>query len=120
MVGDEATAMGDTIRHETTISIANMSPNSVTADISIVNETGVVHSMPMILQPNGFAKVTGADLPAFVPRPFVGGVTVQYNDIFAGTALFECEEIIQKHVISGFGTTVMGMDVVEVQPVPVR
>jgi hypothetical protein len=119
LVGDAAQAGGDTIRHETTISIANMSPSPVNADISIVNETGVVHAFNRFLQPNGFTAVTGADLPAFVPRPFVGGVTVQYADIGFG-ALFECEEIIQKHVISGFGSTSIAMSVVEVQPIPLR
>ena len=122
LVGDEVTAKGDTIRNETIISLANMSPNPVSANISITNETGTVHGYPVLLQPNGFAKVTGADLPASVPRPFVGGVTVQYPQAvgFGAVALFECEEIIIKRVLAGLGATVMGFTVVEVQPIPVR
>lgn len=120
LVGDDVTAQGDTIRHETTISLANLSPNPVSCDISIVDESGFNHTFPKLLQPNGFATVTGADLPAWAPHPFVGGVTVQYNDAFGNVALLECEEIIQKYVIAGSGAVVMGMDVVEVQPVPRR
>jgi len=120
LVGDDVTAKGDTIRHETTISLANMCPNPVNAIISITNQAGPVHSYPVLLQPNGFTTVTGANLPAFVPRPFVGGVTVQYVDSFVGVPLLECEEIIQKYVIGGLGGAVMGQSVVEVQPIPVR
>ena len=120
LVGDDVTAKGDTIRHETTISLANMAPTTVFCNVTISNETGVVHSFPVSLPPNGFAKVTGANLPPAVPRPFVGGVTIQYGDTYGGIALIECEEIIQKHVIAGFGAAVMGFTVVEVQPVPVR
>ena len=119
MVGDDVMPSGDKIRHETTVSIANMSNSIVNANISIVSNTGVVTSFPKLLQPNGFATVTGADLPPATPLPFVGGVTVQYADIGFG-ALLECEEIIQKHVISGRLTGGTSMPVVEVQPIPIR
>jgi len=119
LVGDDVAADGDTIRHETTVSLANMGNSTVNANISIVSKTGVVASFMRILPPNGFAAVTGADLPPAVPRPFVGGVTVQYNDTGFGV-LLECEEIIQKHVISGTRAGGVAMSVVEVQPIPLR
>ncbi len=117
LVGDEVNPEGDVVRHETLVSVANMSNNFVNANISIVSTTGIVHAFPMQLQPNGFGTVTGADLPPQVPRPFVGGVTVQYNDVAGGVALFECEEIIQKFVLTPPTTSIA---VVEVHPVPVR
>ncbi len=117
--GDTPTAGGDKIREETTISIANLSPNPVNAQISIVNSTGPVKTFSKLLNPNGFATVTGADLPAGTPLPFVGGVTVAYPDVGVGVML-ECEEIIQKYVVSGFGATSIAMATYEVQPIPVR
>jgi hypothetical protein len=119
LVGDEATASMDTIRHETTVSIANMSPSVVNANISIVSKAGLVTSFPHTFLPNGFMTVTGADLPPGTPMPFVGGVTVQYPDVGFGV-LLECEEIIQKYAISGTASVAMGMSVVEVQPIPLR
>jgi len=119
LVGDEVQASGDTIRHETTISVANMSPNPVNAQISIVSKTGLVTSFPRTLSPNGFTAITGADLPPATPRPFVGAVTVQYTDTGFG-ALLECEEIIQKHAISGIASGAMTMSMMEIQPIPLR
>ena len=118
LAGDHVSSGGDTIRHETLISLANMSNNPVNCNISFVDATGTVHTFPKLLNPNGFYGVTEADLPLAVPRPFTGGVTVQYAS--TGVALLECEEIIQKHTISGLGNMVMSMDVVEVQPIPRR
>ncbi|OGF04312.1 MAG: hypothetical protein A2W00_08975 [Candidatus Eisenbacteria bacterium RBG_16_71_46] len=119
MVGDQVTAVGDTVRHETTVSIANMSNNSVNANVSIVSKTGVVTSFPKFLQPNGFTTVTGADLPPSVPLPFVGGVTVQYPDMGFG-AMLECEEIIRNELFVGSLDGGISISVVEVQPIPIR
>ncbi len=119
MVGDDVDPDGETIRHETTVSLANMSDNPVSANIHIVSSTGPVTSFLRNLPPNGFTAITGADLPPVVPRPFVGGVTVEYQDAGVGV-LLECEEIIQKHVISGTRAGGIAMSVVEVQPIPLR
>ena len=119
LVGDEATAAKDTIRHETTVAITNMSNATVNATVSIHSTTGMLASFLKILQPNGFAKVTGADIPPFVPLPFIGSVRVEYNDTGLG-ALLACEEIVQKHVIGGPRHLSMAMSVVEVQPIPLR
>lgn len=119
LYGNQPQASGDTIRHETLISLADMSPNPVNANISIVSKTGLVTSFPRPIPPNGLTTITGADLPASTPLPFTGGVTVQYPDIGFGV-LLECEEIIQKHAISGTMGVAMGMSVTEVQPIPIR
>jgi hypothetical protein len=122
--GDTPTAEGDTIRHETSVTLANMSNSPVDAQISIVGEGGVVlAAFPRHLDPNGFTNVTCDNVPNSVPRPFTAGVTVQYQSP-SSIAFFECEEIIQKYVKSGTGFFsgggAMSMAVVEVQPIPVR
>lgn len=119
LVGDTQATSGDVIRHETLIAITNMSNQPVNANINIVSPAGVVHSFPLPIPLNGFAKVTENDLPAFVPRPFTGTVVVQYPDIGQG-ALLDCEEIIQKYVIAGPRSRDIAMSVVEVQPIPLR
>lgn len=110
----------DTVRHETLISITNMSPNPVNGTIKILSSTGVVTSLPLTLAPNGFKAVTEANLPPAVPRPFTGSVVVSYPDIGIG-AYVDCEEIIQKYAIQGvIPSQTMGMSVIEVQPIPLR
>lgn len=117
LYGDETTAGGDIIRHETLISLVNMSSNPMNCNITISDAAGVVHLFPMNLTPKQYGQVTGADLPAGTPLPFRGAVTVEY---VSPIALLECEEIIQKHVIAGAGGATMSHDVVEVQPIPRR
>jgi hypothetical protein len=119
LVGDNVTAVGDTIRHETTITITNMGTASINANVTIVSSTGTVTNFYKLLNPNGFTTVTGADLPPSTPLPFVGSVLIKYP----ATSGHQCsvEEIIQKHTISGEHVAAqMAMSVVEVQPIPLR
>jgi hypothetical protein len=117
--GDQTTAKGDVIRHETTFTMTNMSNNPVNANVHILSNAGPVVSFPRNIPPNSVSSVTDADLPAFVPRPFAGSVMVNYGDIGLG-ALLACEEILQKHVLAGPRNTHIAMSVVEVQPIPLR
>ncbi|HKQ57020.1 MAG TPA: hypothetical protein VJY35_04060 [Candidatus Eisenbacteria bacterium] len=118
LVGDQATNSGDTIQHETTVTMTNMSNNTVNANVFIVSSAGTVTSFPRSILPHAVSTVTKADLPPAVPRPFVGSVLVEYPQQPGFGALLSCEEIIQKHLIGGPPS--IAMSVVEVQPIPLR
>jgi hypothetical protein len=113
--GSTVTPEGDVLRNDTIVSIVNLASVLVNVNIKIMSETGMVTSFPKFLQPNGFTKVTQADLPPATPLPFIGSVNVEYP---GSNGLLEVEEILKEY--TGGSSPAVSLSVVEVQPVTLR